>query len=377
MRSATQARKAVQTLALAQRHRQFSSHFGINGIAVLAAPPPPPTSDYGGNAHVFDTSSHSNTRIHSQDASVPQIINVLSPHQSSPTASTVTLHSSSGAYTPNYPAPIPIPISQPGESTPDFTPADSSTSPSVGGLQRPHLPFHLQHNEPQRQEQYMVPVTSHSEIMRPPLTLTDHHQQQHQQQQQMYATRPWDNYGWLFDDSFPDQLVMELNQNQVTYLHPLEAQHYGNAGEASSNKGSSGGLTPAFHPMDETMRSQVLMLVGDAPNLHSGNVGMAAMQRYLRLYWTEFHPMFPLLHRPTFVPSIQMVMLVAIVLAIGASFADPDASNFAMTVYDKVKGWILNVRDIFRQAYDKSVNSFSLKSFLPTVRTSLHSSSYS
>ena len=137
-------------------------------------------------------------------------------------------------------------------------------------------------------------------------------------------------------------MVMELNHNsQITYLHPLEAQHYGNTIDASSGKGGSNNR---FHPLDEAMRSQVLILVGDAPNLHSGNVGMTAMQRYLRLYWTEFHPTFPLLHRPTFVPAMQMVMMVAIALAIGASFADPDASNFAMAVYDKVKGWILNVR---------------------------------
>ena len=226
----------------------------------------------------------------------------------------------------------------------------------------------------------MIPVTSHAEIIRPVLTVVDHqhqhqrqqqqqhqqqqhqhqqHQQQqhqqhqqHQHQQQMYASRPsstsspssaWENYGWLFDDSLPDQLVMELNHNsQMTYLHPLEAQYYGNAIDAASS--GKGGSSNRFHPLDEAMRSQVLILVGDAPNLHSGNVGMAAMQRYLRLYWTEFHPAFPLLHRPTFVPAMQMVMVVAIVLAIGASFADPDASSFAMAVYDKVKGWILNVR---------------------------------
>jgi len=176
----------------------------------------------------------------------------------------------------------------------------------------------------------------------------DHQQQQHDQQQQIYnagAPRSWDNYDWLFDAGYPDQVVMEMNQNQVAYLHPLEIQYYGNVGEGSTIKGVSGGTPPFYHPLDEAVLSHVLLLVGDMPNLHPGNVGMVAMQRYLRLYWTDFHPLFPLLHRATFVPSVQMVMLVAIVLAIGSSCADPDSSHFAMAVYDKVRGWILNVRE--------------------------------
>jgi hypothetical protein len=158
----------------------------------------------------------------------------------------------------------------------------------------------------------------------------------------MYTPRSWNNYDWLFDTSLPDQVVMEMNQNTHSYLHELEAEYYGSVAEGAANKDR--GALPVFHLMDESMRAQILILVGGTPNLHPGNVGMAAMQRYLRLYWTEFHPAFPLLHRPTFFPSIQMVMLVAIVLAIGASYSDAESGHFAMAVYDKVKGWILNVR---------------------------------
>ncbi|KAA8905377.1 hypothetical protein FN846DRAFT_10554 [Sphaerosporella brunnea] len=166
-RHATQARKAVQTLAMTQRHRQFATHFGIDSIAVLAAPPPP---EYGGNAHLFD------------------ILNVHSSHQSSPAASIVSSHSatSMAGYAPEYPGPISIPISQSPEAPPDFTPAET-TVPSKDGLRGVHLPFHLQHNEPQRQqEQFMIPATSNPDVLRRSLTAaTDPLQQQsppHQQQ---------------------------------------------------------------------------------------------------------------------------------------------------------------------------------------------------
>jgi len=262
--------------------------------------------------------------------------------------------SSMAGYAPSYSAPVSIPITQPPDVPPDFSTSEAA-APSSSGLRGSHLPFHLQHNEPQRQpEQYLVAGIPHAEALRRPSVLSmDQHQHQQQQQQQqqqqhMYngtgAQRSWDNYDWLFDAGYPDQVVMEMNQNQVAYLHPLEIQYYANMGDAPGVKGGSGVTPPFYHPLDEPVLSHVLLLVGDTPNLHPGNVGMAAMQRYLRLYWTDFHPLFPLLHRATFVPSVQMVMLVAIVLAIGSSFADPEASHFSMAVYDKVRGWILNVR---------------------------------
>jgi hypothetical protein len=367
---------------MTQRHRQFSSHFGINGITVLAAPPPP---DYGGNAHLFDASTYPTPRVpsHNQDANLSQILNVHSSHQSSPASSIVSSHSatSMAGYAPGYPAPISIPISQPPEAVPDFIPAEP-TAPSTAGLQRAHLPFHLQHNEPQRQpEQYMIPVTSHPDVLRRSLTVAVdplQHQtpQLPQQQQQIYTPRSWDNYDWLFDTSLPDQVVMmEMNQNTHLYLNELEAQYYGGIAEGAANKDR--GSQPVFHPMDESMRSQILLLVGDTPNIHSGDIGLAALQQYLRLYWTDFHPAFPLLHMPTFVPSIQRVMLVAIVLAIGASYADAESGHFAMAVYDKVKGWILNVRaqglDIWQR---RDADYGSRRSFRRTARALSPNSSF-
>jgi hypothetical protein len=160
----------------------------------------------------------------------------------------------------------------------------------------------------------------------------------------LYTSRLWENYDWLLDAMLPDQVVMEMNQNQVTYIHPLEVQHYRNMGNLSANQGKATDH-PVFHSIDEATASQIFLLVGNAPNVHAGNASIISMQRYLKLYWTEFHPWFPLLHRPTFLPSMQLVMMVAIVLAIGASFSEPEANPFAMAIYDRVKEWIFNVRN--------------------------------
>lgn len=305
---------------------------------------PPPTSDYGGNAHVFDSNPHSTPRVHTDMNPLPQILTSHSPHQSSPsTASLVTPHSSSSmtSYTSNFSTNMPI--SHSADSSLDYPTADTN-SPS--GLRRAHLPFHLQHSEPQRQPEPYI-VTSHPEIMqRPPALSMDHH---------LYA-KPmptWENYAWLFDDSTSqDQSLIEMNPNQdsgLPYLNPLETTHYQNVAmncdPAFQNVKNS---ATSFHPIDERMRSQVLMLLGNMPSLHTSNcTSVSSMQHYLRNYWTKFHPLFPVLHRPTFVPSLQLAMLVAIVVALGASFSTDEDHQFGMMLYDKVKGLILNVRSLF------------------------------
>ena len=356
-RSATQAMKAVQTLALAQRHTGFVTRYGINGINGISARPPP-TSDYGGNAHVFDSNPHPSPRVHTDVNTLPQILTSHSPHQSSPsTTSLVTPHSSTSMASYGSTFSTTMPLSSHGMESPLDYPSGESTSSPSGSLRRAHLPFHLQHSEPTRQPEPFI-VSSHPEILqRPPALSIDN---------QLYA-KPmptWENYAWLFDDSTPqDQALIDMDRNQESlhYLNPLETSHYRNLaihGGGGGNSSSSSDRTAyenvksesalAFHPIDERMRSQILMMLGNVPNLHSSAyANVSSMQYYLRLYWTKFHPIYPVLHRPTFLPGMQLVMLVAIVIAIGASFADDEAHQFGMALYDKVKGLILNVRCFF------------------------------
>ncbi|KAI5795164.1 hypothetical protein EDC01DRAFT_74640 [Geopyxis carbonaria] len=245
-----------------------------------------------------------------------------------------------------------MPLTDSSESTLDFTSTDSTPSPS-SSLRRPHLPFHLQHNEPQRQPgQYPMPVSSHPENVRQPVAVSV-------DQQQMYTrmrTLTWDNYIWLFDDNPSDAEVITMNHNQdpaLAYIHPLEASHCRSAGLLYDPSNNMKGATPVFHPLDDYMVTQVAVLLRDA-SLHPGYVSGASMQRYLLNYWTKFHPIFPILHRPTFFPAIRppsmrismrMAMLVTIVLAIGASYEDNEACNFGWAAHEKVKGFIMNSED--------------------------------
>lgn len=143
---------------------------------------------------------------------------------------------------------------------------------------------------------------------------------------------------------------MDHNQDDHTqyYMDQQEATYYQEAGSGYDvPKNQTEGIegpNKDFHPLDEEMMDNVLFLLGDTPIVDIEAASAVSMQSYLRLYWTQFHPMYPLLHRPTFFPSVQMNngLLVAMMLAIGASYSGREANNFAMELHDKVRGCIVN-----------------------------------
>ncbi|KAF8471156.1 fungal-specific transcription factor domain-containing protein [Kalaharituber pfeilii] len=325
-RHATQAIKAVQTLAMAQRHGNLPDHYAINRLQGLAGQPQHAT-EYSRDPHLFDSSHHQqNVDV------IPQNVQVTSsPHSTSSDIAQVSMPNMG----PGYATSMHV-----GHGSDGYASTDSTPSPS-GSIGRGQLPYQLQPGEMQRQQESYL---SHTDMI--------HRSSSAEDQSSLYAMlAAWDNnINWLFDDTAEKPRMDEIHT--VNYIHPLEMAYNRSIAhplpDISSIPPPPGvrGNTIIFHPMDDNMRNEILLLVGGGPNLQNSSfASLSSMQRYLRIYWNNFHVLYPVLHRPSFVPGLSMVCLAAIVIAIGASYTDGEAHEFAMAIYDKVKALLINSND--------------------------------
>lgn len=333
---------------MASRHPQFSSF----GLVVGGAGP---VNEYGGTREVFDSPAHRGQGIPPGGVGtvLPRTVSAQSSHQSSPVSSVATVDNIGGYAPPPYPTRIPI--SQSADSPHDYTSGDytsgaSSPSPS-GSLRppRPHFQYYLERNEPPRQMEHFLGLqsTAHTEIPRRMIPSASH--------PLLYTPRSTpvaENYDSLFDMRTPDQVIMKQNQEQdstMGYLDTREVNYYGETGSGydvpKNQTKMIVGPNKEYHPLGLSMLDNVLMLAEVMPQ-----GSLDSIHDYLDLYWTQFHPTYPLLHRPTFVPSLQAqgnnLLLVSIMLAIGASFSPlEEGREFGQRLYEKVRGCVINVWD--------------------------------
>ena len=305
---------------MAQRHGNLPEHYGISRLQGLAVS----HNEYTANGHVFGSSSHQQSGETSQSNTQHQ----SASHPSSSDISQVSM----GSMAPGY-----VTATHVGHGSDGYASTDSTPSPSASNT-RAHLPYQLPQSEVQRQQETYM---NHTDVIHrsspDPSSLYS-----------MLAT--WDNnINWLFDDTAEKSMMDVIHT--VNYIHPLEMAY--NRSIAHPPQDITRPLPPPgvrdntllFHLMDENLRNEILMLLGGASNLQSSRVtSLSSMQHYLRLYWNNFHVLYPVLHRPSFVPGLSMVYLVAIVIAIGASYTDSETHQFAMALYDKVKAMLINVR---------------------------------
>ncbi|RMZ88286.1 hypothetical protein DV736_g4493, partial [Chaetothyriales sp. CBS 134916] len=79
--------------------------------------------------------------------------------------------------------------------------------------------------------------------------------------------------------------------------------------------------------------------LSNAPGIlssHDGN-GIPDAIRWdcLELYWQHFHPYFPVVHRPTFLPTKPSPLLASAMVAIGSQFdGRPDAKRYSLTLLE-------------------------------------------
>ncbi|KAF8429611.1 hypothetical protein EV426DRAFT_570676 [Tirmania nivea] len=272
-RHATQAIKAVQTLALAQRHGSLPEHYGINRIQGLTTPPQH-GNEYNGSGHRFNTNSQN------MENSAQNLQLSSSPHSTSSDISQVSIQSMA----PGYATAMHM-----GHGSDGYASTDSTPSP-VGSIGRAQLPYQLPQSEIQRQQESYL---SHTDLRQRPVLSDD--------PSSLYAVlASWDaNINWLLDDTAEKPMMDEIHT--VNYIHPLEMAYNRSIAHPAPDITS---LPPPpgvrdntiiFHPMDENMRQEILLLVG--------------------------------------------------VIAIGASYTDADAHQFSMALYEKVRVLLINTND--------------------------------
>lgn len=323
--SATQAIKAVQTLAMAQRHGNLPDHYGINRLQGLTTPPQS-GNEYSGNGHNFNPN---NQNLENS----PQNLQISSsPHSASSDISQVSMPNMASGYATAM---------HMGHGSDGYASTDSTPSPA-GSIGRAQLPYQLPQSEIQRQQESYL---SHTDLRQRSAVSDD--------PSSLYAMlASWDsNINWLLDDTAEKQVMDGIHT--VNYIHPLEMAYNRSIAHPAPDITSvppPPGVrdnTIIFHPMDENMRQEILLLLGGVPTLQTSSfASLSSMQHYLRLYWNNFHVLYPVLHRPSFVPGLSLVCLAAIVIAIGASYTDADAHEFAMALYGKVRTLLINVRKL-------------------------------
>lgn len=62
---------------------------------------------------------------------------------------------------------------------------------------------------------------------------------------------------------------------------------------------------------------------------------MGKLNDYLDCYWQHFHPLFPVVHRPTFLASTPPPLLAAAMVAIGAQFSTrPHSKSYSTFMHE-------------------------------------------
>lgn len=220
------------------------------------------------------------------------------------------------------------PAAPSGSSSWNYTPITSPEPLLYAEPQRPHLPCPLQHSEPHRHpEQFVSPSTGPAYIPR-------HFFSSHAPSLQFVSSSslgpvPY-TYEYLFDSRTPARLFTRQQQEQssISRYVDSECNYYRAAGRVYEQPRDPekpvGGPNDRFTPLGSNMVHAIWGLLEGEPIMHTEAGGEHALAEYLRLYWTHCHPMYPILHRPTFAPSTTAPTdnrwLVAVMLALGASY---------------------------------------------------------
>ena len=68
-------------------------------------------------------------------------------------------------------------------------------------------------------------------------------------------------------------------------------------------------------------------------------------QHYLDCYWLHFAPLFPIVHRPSFMSAIPQPLLAASMVVIGAQYSPrPDARQYSTSLHAGCTSMMSDVR---------------------------------
>ncbi|KAJ5257237.1 hypothetical protein N7478_013341 [Penicillium angulare] len=110
--------------------------------------------------------------------------------------------------------------------------------------------------------------------------------------------------------------------------------------------------------LSEDARTGILSIViqtdpmgidGQPMTLHSPLLTLGALQNYSDLFFTRFNVTYPLIHQPTFNPSMVDPILLASIIFMGATYSSREAHQLAVGVHDKLRIQLLGHPDFSTQ----------------------------
>ncbi|KAK9368868.1 fungal-specific transcription factor domain-containing protein [Lipomyces kononenkoae] len=90
----------------------------------------------------------------------------------------------------------------------------------------------------------------------------------------------------------------------------------------------------------EEVRMKMIEVLKPIPEVTPDNpyFSLSAMKQYLHLYWVHFDPLYPILHRATFDPTVVEPALLIAIVTIGMAYSTQrDASNLAIVIHRKFR----------------------------------------
>lgn len=92
-------------------------------------------------------------------------------------------------------------------------------------------------------------------------------------------------------------------------------------------------ISPTVHARMIEVLKPIAEITPDNPYF-----SLQAMKQYLNLYWVHFDALYPILHRPTFDPSVMEPALLIAIVTIGMAYStDRDASSLAIVIHKKFR----------------------------------------
>lgn len=97
----------------------------------------------------------------------------------------------------------------------------------------------------------------------------------------------------------------------------------------------------------EVIRRELSSAPGIIPVSHGGTVPDAIRWDCLEHYWQNFHPFFPIIHRPTFLPTKPSPLLASAMVAIGSQFDHrSDAKRYSLVLLEVATKLLYRRKDI-------------------------------
>ncbi|KAK9321813.1 fungal-specific transcription factor domain-containing protein [Lipomyces orientalis] len=92
--------------------------------------------------------------------------------------------------------------------------------------------------------------------------------------------------------------------------------------------------------ISEEVHAKMIDVLKPIPEITFDNpyFSLSAAKQYLNLYWVRFDPLYPILHRATFDPSVMEPALLIAIVTIGMAYSsDREASNLAIVIHRKFR----------------------------------------